>query len=304
MGSVRVFQVDAFTAERFAGNPAGVILDADALSDRDMRLLARELGSADSAFVLAADGEDHDLRVRFLTPRGESPFVGHATLAVHAVLASIGSAPRPRQKQRSGLVRVELLDRAAVPRIAIHQTPAPLRDRVDATTLEQLLQALTLRHAELDLRCPPQLAGSGSARVLLAVDAAPTLARLTPDFPRLAQLCVALDAPGVFVFTLQPGLPGVLTEARMFCPALGFPEDPVSGNAHALLARYLLQQGLLNPAQRLADGTDVLEFTGAQGHHMQRPGRVTVRLALRGREIDTVSIIGQAVIAFASTVAF
>ena len=34
--SVRVFQVDAFTSRRFSGNPAGVVLDADALSGDDM----------------------------------------------------------------------------------------------------------------------------------------------------------------------------------------------------------------------------------------------------------------------------
>ena len=45
---------------------------------------------------------DHDLRVRFFTPRREAAFVGHATLAAHAVLASLQLAPRPRQKQSSG----------------------------------------------------------------------------------------------------------------------------------------------------------------------------------------------------------
>ena len=44
-GGVRVFQVDAFTAQRFCGNPAGVVLDADALSDGDMQALARELNN-------------------------------------------------------------------------------------------------------------------------------------------------------------------------------------------------------------------------------------------------------------------
>ena len=36
--SVRVFQVDAFTSRRFAGNPAGVVLDADRLSTEDMQM--------------------------------------------------------------------------------------------------------------------------------------------------------------------------------------------------------------------------------------------------------------------------
>ena len=88
--SVRVFQVDAFTSQRFCGNPAGVVLAADELSEAQMRALARELNNGDSAFLLRPDAPDHDLRVRFFTPRSEAAFVGHATLAAHAVLAHLG----------------------------------------------------------------------------------------------------------------------------------------------------------------------------------------------------------------------
>ena len=82
----------------------------------------------------------------------------------------------------------------------------------------------------------------------------------------------------------------------MFCPALGIDEDPVSGNAHALLGAYVLHHELLAP------GT--LEFTGAQGHHLGRPGRVTVSLQLEQRVLRSVSIIGEAVVVFATTLAF
>ena len=46
---VRVFQVDAFTTQRFCGNPAGVVLDAEHLPEQDMRALARELNTGDCA---------------------------------------------------------------------------------------------------------------------------------------------------------------------------------------------------------------------------------------------------------------
>ena len=302
MPSVRVFQVDAFTARRFAGNPAGVVLDADALSAQQMRALARELGSADTAFVLDPDGSDHDVRVRFFTPRGETGFIGHATLAVHAVLASLGEPPRPRQKQSVGNVRVDLLASEPVPRIAVHQSPPELRGPLPPAALAELLDALSLTAAELDPRCPPVLAGAGSARVLLGINEAASLARLQPDLPRLAQLSGRLGAPGILLFTLAPSVPDVTTEARMLCPALGFPEDPVSGNAHALLGMYLLQQGRLTPRAAPPESVGVLEFTGAQGHHMERPGRVTVALTLEGTTPTSVTIIGEAVVVFATTV--
>src|SRR3954466_9037271 len=101
---IRIFQVDAFTTDRFTGNPAGVVLEADGLSDAEMLAIARELNNADTAFVLKSDGADHDLRVRFFTPRTEAGFVGHATVATHFVLSRAGStAGRLRQRQKSGL---------------------------------------------------------------------------------------------------------------------------------------------------------------------------------------------------------
>ena len=70
--SVEIFQVDAFTPIRFAGNPAGVVLNADGLADAEMLAIARELNNADTAFVLQPNATDHDIRVRFFTPRSEA----------------------------------------------------------------------------------------------------------------------------------------------------------------------------------------------------------------------------------------
>ena len=97
MRAVKVFQVDAFTDTPFTGNPAGVVLQAEQLSEAEMQGIARELNNGDTAFVLPPASEAEDLHVRFFTPRKEAPFVGHATLAVHAVLNAL--EPRPLRRQ-------------------------------------------------------------------------------------------------------------------------------------------------------------------------------------------------------------
>ncbi|HWG77943.1 MAG TPA: PhzF family phenazine biosynthesis isomerase [Steroidobacteraceae bacterium] len=291
MTQLRIFQVDAFTERPLTGNPAAVVLDAEGLTELQMRAVARELNTGDTAFVLPADAADHDLRVRFLTRQGEAAFVGHATLAVHAALAASGSEPRPRQKQRSGIVHVELLERGPPARMAVRLPPPRLLGAPAPAALAAALEALGLAPCALDARCPPWLAGASSTRLLIGVSEAGTLATLQPDLGRLAQLAGSLGAPGCFLFSLRPGLAGVQTEARMFCPALGIPEDPVSGNAHALLAIYLRERGLM-----AAEG-----FAGAQGHHMQRPGRVEIRLEEANGALRAVSIVGQATLAFAAT---
>jgi len=288
---LRIFQVDAFTERPLTGNPAAVVLDADGLGEQQLRAVARELNAGDTAFVLSPDAADHDLRVRFLTRQGEAAFVGHATLAVHAALAAIGSEPRPRQKQRSGIVQVQLLDSGPPARIAVQQPAPRLLAAPDPAALAAALEALGLARSELDPRCPPWLAGSSSTRLLIGVNQGEALATLQPDLGRLAQLSASLGAAGFFLFSLRPSVAGVQTEARMFCPALGIPEDPVSGNAHALLAVYLRTHGLLAGAG----------FVGAQGHHMHRPGRVEIRLHDADGALRAVSIVGQAALAFAAT---
>ena len=300
--SVRVFQVDAFTARRFSGNPAGVVLDADGLSGDDMQALARELNNGDTAFLLRPDADDHDLRLRFFTPRREAAFVGHATLAAHAVLATLQLEPRRRQKQSSGIVEVDTISGAWPPRIAIHLPPPPPARGLGEPQLSAVLEALGVRRADLDAQCPPMIAGAASTRLLLGIEHGATLAGLAPDLARLAGLSGQIGAAGYFLFSRRPSLADVYTEARMFCPALGIPEDPVSGNAHALLGAYLLQQQLISAPAASAGAT--VEFTGAQGHHMGRPGRVGVALNVHRGTLESVCIIGEAVVVFETAVEF
>src|SRR5271166_1448435 len=100
--TMRIFHVDAFTRTRFTGNPATVVLDAEAQSDATLSSIAREFANAETAFVLAATGSDHDLILRFFNARKEAPFVGHATVAAHAVLLELGRRGFRSCRQKSG----------------------------------------------------------------------------------------------------------------------------------------------------------------------------------------------------------
>jgi PhzF family phenazine biosynthesis protein len=291
--TIQVHQIDAFTRVKFTGTPAGVVLDADALTDAEMLAIARELNNADTAFVLKADGADHDLRVRFFTPRVEAAFVGHATVAAHYVLsAATGGAQRVRQKSRAGVVEVDIRGSDAQRRIAIRQSAPPLGREVNDRERLAVMDALALASADLDLHCPVKIVGTGSTRLMVGVRGAEQLRQLKPDVTRLTTLSAQLGAQGFFVFTLAPEVPNVLVESRMFCPALGIAEDPVSGNAHGMLGVYLARHGLLGPA------APKMHFAGAQGHHVNRPGRVEVELEQQDGAVVAVWIVGQATAIF------
>jgi len=294
--TLAVFQVDAFTTQRFAGNPAGVVLGADTLVDDDMLAIARELNNADTAFVLSPDAADHDVRIRFFTPRTEAAFVAHATVAAHYVMSRRPGPRLLRQKQKSGIVEVGIRGEGAARRVAIHQVPPQVGRELLPRERLAVLDALALSSGDLDSRCPLLVCGTASTRLMVGVRGAEQLRQLKPDAARLTTLSAQLGAAGYFVFTLAPQLPGVLTESRMFCPAIGIAEDPVSGNAHGMLAVYLAARDLVPRSGHQA------AFSGAQGHYMNRPGRVDVELDYANGTVGAVRVIGDAALVFETSI--
>lgn len=295
--TLAVFQVDAYTRQRFTGNPAGVVLGADALSDDEMLAIARELNNADTAFVFRPDDADHDLRVRFFTPRTEAAFVAHATVAAHYVMSRRPGPRRLRQKQKAGIVEVQVRGDGDDRRIAIHRPAPPVGRELSARERLAVLDALALSSGDLDSHCPLLVCGSLSTRLMVGVRGAEQLRQLKPDTARLTTLSAQLGAAGYFVFTLAPQVPDVLTEARMFCPAIGIPEDPVSGNAHFMLGAYLAACGLLPRSG------DHAQFSGAQGHYIGRPGRVDVELDYDNGSVSAVRVVGDAALVFETSIA-
>ena len=296
---VQVHQVDAFTREPFTGNPTGVVLNADALSEAQMLAIARELNNAETAFILSPDGDDHTVRARFFTPRSEAGFVGHATVAAQYVLSRRHDAPRwQRQKSKAGIVDVEVRGSDDDRRIAIRRSPPALGRELNDRERLAVLEALALASESLDTGIPPRIVGAAGTRLLIGVRGPEPLKHLKPDLARLTTLSAQIGAAGYFVFTLTPNAADHLTESRMFCPALGIAEDPVSGNAHGLLGAYLARLGLL-----ARDG-ERARFCGIQGHSLHRPGRVEVELEFVGANLAGVWISGQAVSIFQTEIEF
>lgn len=297
---MRIFQVDAFTRTRYTGNPATVVLGADGCDDAALMALAREYPHAEAAFVLAPEepmpgGERADLRLRFFNARKEAPFVGHATIAAHAVLLTLGlrGAGVARQASGTGIIDVTATAAAGGAPLVEFRQPVPELDAPlsTATTL-RVAAALGLTAAHLHGSLRACLARRGGTRLLVPVDGAQALDAITADSGALLALGTELGADGFFVFAQSGADGGGGTDSRMFCPALGIVEDPVSGNAHAMLAAYLWKSGRLGERS---------EFVGRQGRQMSRPGEVRVRMQIEAGELRSVRIGGHAVIVSAGT---
>jgi PhzF family phenazine biosynthesis protein len=290
----RLFHVDAFTRQRFCGNPARVILGGDELKDEQMQTIASEL-NGETAFVLAAESADHDLQVRFFTPNHEVPFVGHVTLATHYVLAKCGLRNRGvlRQRSHAGIAEVELSETDGDFHISLTISPPSLGPILQDDHRGQVLDALGISSPYLQADCPLQILTKGGSRLLVGMRSPDLLPSLKPDMQELTRLTPHIGAEGYFVFALNPNDKGeISTVSRMFCPAIGIPEDPVSGNAHGMLGTYLLAHNLVTPKDKL------LRFRGYQGESVKRPGIVDVEVTCTGAVAQSVRISGDAVILY------
>jgi PhzF family phenazine biosynthesis protein len=300
---VRIFQVDAFTHTRFTGNPATVILDADGQSDAAMVAIAREFAHSEIAFVSASSGADHDIRVRFFNARKEAPFVGHATIAAHAVLLALGRRGfgLVRQACGTGVIEVRATEAPAASDrgtlIEFRQTVPELDNPLPFKTTLRVAEALRLPATSLHEIMPARIAHKGSTRLLVPVGEARALDTLAPNFDTLLSLGNELGTDGFFVFAVNrgSGAEELTTESRMFCPALGIPEDPASGNAHVMLASYLFELGQF--------GKHTAGFVGFQGRHMKRPAQINVRLETGDGSLVAAHIGGGAVIVSEGTLA-
>ncbi|MEH6419937.1 PhzF family isomerase [Pseudomonas sp. CGJS7] len=300
--SYRIYQVDAFTREAFTGNPAGVVLDADGLSDAQMQAIAREFNNSETAFVLSPRDDSHALWLRYFTPTTEVPVCGHATVAAHYARAVELGLPATSLRQLTGVGVMQIdiePDGAGDYRVWMRQNPPQFGPALSDSECAALVAALGIDADELG-DGPVEIVSTGHSKVMVPLRRRERMDRLAPDLPALAALSRRIGCNGFHVFALDAPAPGVLAHGRMFAPAIGIAEDPVTGNANGPLGAYLVRHRLIDPA-RYRDG---LSAVMGQGEAIGRPGRVRVEVAVEGADAQPVSVRigGDATIVFAATI--
>jgi len=253
--SQTIYQVDAFTNHPFAGNPAGVCILAKSAEVPWMQAVAREMNLSETAFLVPqADGFD----LRWFTPAAEVRLCGHATLASAHSLWETGVLKPGEQArfhtlsglltadQRGGWIEMDFPSRPAKP----VEPPAGL------------LEALGVA---------ARFIGRDADDYLVEVESDAIVRGLKPDITSLSKLPVR----GTIV-TARSSEPAFDFVSRFFAPAVGVPEDPVTGSAHCCLTAYW--------AKKLGK-TEMNAYQASA-----RGGRLRVRLAG-----DRVKLSGQAV---------
>lgn len=295
MKEVIVYQIDSFTKEKFKGNPAGVVLNAENLTSEEMQLIARELNNSETAFVLTPDQNNHfDYHVRYFTPTTEVPICGHATIGAlyaKAIEEKLESCIIKINTQ-VGILPIDILKTDNDYQITMTQGSFSLEPAFEPSIKQRIVNALGIKKEDLNEKCPIQIASTGHSKVMIGINSRTLLNDLTPDFTALAHLSKEIGCNGYFVFTFDSDDKDVLTYGRMFAPAIGIQEDPVTGNANGPLGGYLIQNKIID----VSDGT--FEFTGRQGEAINRIGQMKVEVTIKNHLPEIIRITGNAVHVF------
>jgi len=294
MKSYVVYQIDAFTKEKFKGNPAGVVLNADGLNEEQMQAIARELNNSETAFLFQPDGDDCDGIIRYFTPGIEVPTCGHATIAslyAKAIEENPGDTLF-RMKTKIGVLPLEIKKNGNDYQLFMTQGKIEFGNMIEGKLRDRLLSALGISKIEMDKNCPIQIVSTGHSKVMIGIKSIAKLNALKPNYSALADLSGIIKCNGYFVFTFDTGNSDILTCGRMFAPAIGINEDPVTGNANGPLGAYLVNHKLVK-----TNGSEFY-FKGLQGEAINRTGIIEVFVKIENDEPIQIKIGGEAVVVF------
>jgi PhzF family phenazine biosynthesis protein len=213
--AIPIFQVDAFTSEPFGGNPAGVCLLHESADREWMQAVANEMNVSETAFVVLGDSASV-LGLRWFTPTTEVELCGHATLASAHILWTEGHVAADRTLQfatRSGTLTATRSGRRTT-------LGLPANPPSDAPLAPAVLAALGVHSVRT---------GAGSGWDVVEVASEEEVRDAEPDMAVLR----ALDRG--FILTARGGDDVV---CRVFVPAYGIDEDPVTGSAQCVLGPW------------------------------------------------------------------
>jgi trans-2,3-dihydro-3-hydroxyanthranilate isomerase len=284
----KIVWVDAFTEEKFGGNPCAVIFNADSLSAPQMLQIAREMNLSETAFVVSSTRADFG--ARYFTPAEEIPLAGHPTLSLIHALLEVGEIKSTVSKVslelKAGIIRVDILREAhGSPLLVMTQKKPEFLSIHDPKKISALF---SLNVEDLLPGAVVQTVSTGTPQLMVPVKNHDVLRKATMDVAAYKAYKATSDFFNPHLFCLQGASPEGATFARDFGVPPDTLEDPFTGSATGGMAAYLWRYGLLPQP----------EFVAEQGHWLGRPGKAWVEVVGERSQIESVKVAGRAVTVF------
>lgn len=284
MKEVTIKIVHAFSEAGVGGNPAGVVLNAEALSNKEKQLIATKAALSEIAFV--SQSSKADFKLEFFTPARQIAHCGHATIATFTFL------------KRQGLIKGDRSSKETIDgnrniyfengHTFMEQT-APSYKNVDIE-LNEILNSLNLSKEDLSKPHPPSIVATGNSFLIVPLSGKEIIRKVRPNQAIVKEFSEKHDLIGYYLFhesTEQDGK-NVIASTRMFAPRYGIEEEAATGMAAGPLACYLFENR----------STLLTEFTISQGEYMQTPSpsRIHIKLIVENGRIIKLFAGGDAMV--------
>lgn len=264
---IEVQIVNAFIDGAAGGNPAGVVLDANALTTAQKLNVARQVGLSETAFVSASDTAT--VKLEFFTPTRQIAHCGHATIAAFSIMRQLGIVGEGRlSKETIDGDRAILVDGE----MAFMEQLAPKYRQIALTSdlADRIIVSLGLRQAQLISGVSPFVVNTGNSFLLVPLQEERSVAALQPNMAMIEAISDELDLIGYYVFSTTTKVLGRHAGTRMFAPRFGISEEAGTGMAAGPLACFL--HDYLDVA--------VPEILIEQGWLMQPPSPSVIKIIL------------------------
>ncbi|MBK5452039.1 PhzF family phenazine biosynthesis isomerase [Bacillus sp. TH22] len=270
MKTINVFHYDAFTNKPNMGNPAGVVLEADGLTEEDMQRIAEKVGFNETSFVLSS--EVADIRMRYFTPGFEMDLCGHGTVGTIYALRERGLLEEKTNltiETKAGILPIQIgANENGETFIKMRQAAPQFKDF--AGSKEELAHSIGLEVTDLDASVPIVYGSTGNWTVIVPIKNLDACERMKPKNEAFPAVLKEIPKASIHPVCLETYDEQVQMHGRHFSsPYSGTIEDPVTGTASGVMGAYY--------ATYLEKNFDhELELIIEQGQEINKDGRVTV----------------------------
>lgn len=288
MKSVKVYHYDAFSKEPNKGNPAGVVVDGDGLTEEEMQEIALKVGFNETAFPIKSDIAD--LRIRYFTPGHEMNLCGHATIATVYALSRAGFFDDKMEftiETKAGVLPIRMKKDSEGELYITMKQASPQFQEFNGS-IEELAYSIGLSKEEIAEELPILYGSTGTWTMLIPIAKLDSFNKMKPNNKLFPEILKEMPKASIHPFCLEAYDHNAAMHARHFSsPYSGTIEDAVTGTASGVMGAYYanyLKTSIEDP----------LHLTVEQGQEIGKDGRVMVKVSKVEDNYD-IEITGNAV---------
>lgn len=285
MKLIKVYHYDAFSKKPNKGNPAGVVLNGDDLTETEMQDVAFKVGFNETAFPIASDRAD--LRIRYFSPKQEMELCGHATMATIYALKTNGWLENKTEltiETNAGVLPIRITKNEQKEIHITMKQALPQFKKFEGSRYD-LAKAIGIEEVDFDDELPIMYGSTGAWTLLIPIKSLDIFNKMEPNNKVFSSILNEIPNASVHPFCLESYYEEADMHGRHFSSTFsGTIEDPVTGTASGVMGAYF--------AKYIKKECDMpINLIVEQGQEMNKDGQVIVNVA----ENNEIEITGNAV---------